>query len=147
MTTPGPADRLRLAKLVTCRRRELGWHKVEAAKAAGLTHTTYMRVENAQTVRDVTYAAVEKAFGWAPGACHAILDGIEEAPLAGEVTDGARFAPAVNIDEEARKAVQDVVIAVAPEMPAGTMAELEKAIVEMLRQRGVIPPKSEESTP
>lgn len=40
-----------------------------------------------------------------------------------------------------------MVIAVTPEMPAGKMAELEKGIVEMLRQRGVIPPKSEESTP
>jgi hypothetical protein len=146
MTTPSHADRLRLAKLVIRRRRELGWHKVDAAKAAGLTHTTYMRVENAQPVRDVTYSAIEKAFGWAPGACHAILDGLEEAPLAGDVSGGARFAPAVNIDEEARKAVQDVVIAVTPEMPAGKMAELEKGIVEMLRQRGVIPPKGEEST-
>ncbi|WP_426404258.1 hypothetical protein ACN9M0_24975 [Streptomyces sp. R-07] len=147
MTTPSHADRLRLAKLVIHRRRELGWHKVDAAKAASLTHTTYMRVENAQPVRDVTYVAIEKAFSWAPGACHAVLDGLEEAPLAGDVSGGARFAPALNIDEEARKAVQDVVIAVTPEMPAGKMAELEKGIVEMLRQRGVIPPKSEESTP
>jgi DNA-binding XRE family transcriptional regulator len=147
MTTPSHADRLRLAKLVIRRRRELGWHKVDAAKAAGLTHTTYMRVENAQAVRDVTYSAIEKALGWAPGACHAVLDGLDEAPLAGDVSGGARFAPAVNIDEEARKAVQDVVIAVTPEMPAGKMAELEKGIVEMLRQRGVIPPRGEDSSP
>ncbi|MFE1903854.1 helix-turn-helix domain-containing protein [Streptomyces gardneri] len=143
MTTPSHADRLRLAKLVIHRRRELGWHKVDAAKAAGLTHTTYMRAETGQPVRDVTYAAIEKAFAWAPGACHAVLDGLEEAPLAGDISGGARFAPAINIDETARKAVQDVVIAVTPEMPAGKMAELEKGIVEMLRQRGVIPPEGE----
>ena len=147
MTTPSHADRLRLAKLVIHRRRELGWHKVDAAKAAGLTHTTYMRVETAQAVRDVTYSAIEKAFTWAPGACHAILEGLEEAPLAGDISGGARFAPAVNIDEAARKSVRDVVIAVTPDMPAGKMAELEKGIVEMLRQRGVIPPEGEDSTP
>lgn len=146
MTTPGHADRLRLAKLVIHRRRELGWHKVDAAKAASLTHTTYMRVENAQPVRDVTYAAIEKAFGWAPGACHAILDGLEEAPLAGDISKGARFAPAVNVDETARKAIRDAVIAVTPETSAGKTAELEQRIVDMLRERGVIPPSDEEST-
>lgn len=146
MTTPSHADRLRLAKLVIHRRRELGWHKVDAAKAAGLTHTTYMRVENGQAVRDVTYAGIERAFGWAPGACHAVLDGAEEAPLAGDVSGGARYAPAVNVDEAARKAIRDVVIAVTPETPAGKMAELEQGIVQMLRERGVIPPTDEEST-
>ncbi|MFF2773392.1 hypothetical protein ACFVU3_00650 [Streptomyces sp. NPDC058052] len=147
MATPDLADRQRLATLVAHRRRELGWHKVDAAKAAGLTHTTYMRVENAQPVRDVTYAAIEKAFRWAPGACHAILEGATEAPLAGDVTGGARFAPALNVDETARKAIRDAVIAVTPETPAGKTAELEQRIVDMLRERGVIPASDEESTP
>lgn len=141
MTAPSPADRLRLAKLVIRRRRELGWHKVDAAKAAGLTHTTYMRVENAESVRDVTYAKIEAAFGWAPGACVAFLEGAEEVQLAGEVLEGTRFAPASGLDEMARKAVQDAVIAVLPATPAGDMIELSNKVVEMLRERGVVPPE------
>ncbi|MFE5967091.1 hypothetical protein [Streptomyces sp. NPDC056463] len=137
----------RLARLVIQRRRELGLHKVEAATAAGLTHTTYMRVENAQSVRDVTYAKIEAAFGWAPGACAAILEGVQEAQLAGDVVGGTRFAPASGMDEEARKAVHDAVIAVMPDVPAGQMAKLSEAVVEMLRERGVVPPKGENTTP
>lgn len=147
MANPDHADRQRLARLVIQRRRELGLHKVDAAKLAGLTHTTYMRVENAEPVRDVTYGKIEAAFGWAPGACAAILEGAEEAQLAGDVDGGVRYAPVAGLDEEARKAVQDVVIAVMPDVPAGEMAKLSDAVVEMLRQRGVLPPKGESSTP
>ncbi|WP_329424062.1 hypothetical protein [Streptomyces sp. NBC_01268] len=141
MTTPSPADRLRLAKLVIQRRRELGWHKVDAAKAAELTHTTYMRVEKGEPVRDVTYVKIEAAFGWAPGACAAILEGADEAQLAGEVVDGVRLAPVAGMDEKARKAVQDAVIAVLPDTPAGDMVKLSEKVVEFLRGRGIVPPE------
>ncbi|MDT9688151.1 hypothetical protein Q5762_07245 [Streptomyces sp. P9(2023)] len=147
MTDPSPADRLRLAKLVIRRRQELGWHKADAAQQADLTHTTYMRVEKGEAVRDVTYAKIDAAFGWAPGACIAILEGAEEAQPAGEVEAGVRFAPVANMDEVARKAVQDVVIAVMPDVPAGRMAEFSEAVVEMLRERGVIPLKDDSATP
>lgn len=141
MTSPSPADRLRLAKLVIRRRQELGWHKVEAAQQAGLTHTTYMRVEKGESVRDVTYTKIDAAFGWAPSACVAILEGASEAQLAGDVEDGTRFAPVANVDEEARKAVQDAVIAVMPDVPSGEMAKLSNKVVEFLRERGIVPPE------
>lgn len=141
MTAPSPADRLRLARLVIRRRQELGWHKVEAAQRADLTHTTYMRVEKGETVRDVTYTKIDSAFGWAPGASVAILEGATEAQPAGDIEGGTRFAPVANMDEEARKAVQDAVIAVMPGVPAGEMAKLSEKVVEYLRERGIVPPE------
>ncbi|MFF9200018.1 hypothetical protein ACF09L_32905 [Streptomyces sp. NPDC014779] len=140
MTAPSHADRLRLARHVMRRRQELGLHKSEAAQAAGLTHTTYMRVEKGEPVRDVTYAAIETAFGLAPGACLAILEGADELQLAGDVVEGTRFAPAA-LGEEAGKAVQDAVVAVLPGTPAGEMIKLTEKVVEFLRERGVIPPE------
>lgn len=64
----------RLAAAVRDRRLELGWTKQQSAKEAGVTVVTYRQVETAQSVRDTTYAAIERAFGWPAGACMAILD-------------------------------------------------------------------------
>ncbi|MER5892356.1 hypothetical protein [Streptomyces sp. NPDC001876] len=139
MATPDNAARQRLARLVIKRRVEMDWHKADAASAADLTITTYMRVEKGLSVRDVTYAKIERALGWAPGACEAILQGAEEAQLVGDVVDGVRYAPTTaGLDEDARQAVQDVFIATRPETPAGEMAQFSKAIVEELRKRGII---------
>lgn len=138
-TSPDAASLQRLARLVISRRVELGWHKADAATTADLTITTYMRVEKGLSVRDVTYAKIERALGWAPGACIAILEGATEAQEAGEVVDGVRYAPTgASLDEDARQAVQDVFIATRPETPAGEMAQISKAIVEEFRKRGLI---------
>lgn len=128
------ADRQRLQRLVTQRRVERGWHKADAAAAADLTITTYMRVEKGLSVRDVTYAKIERAFDWAPGACQAILEGATEAQMAGAVVEGVRYAP-VTDEEGVRLAVQDAVLAVMPETPAGRMAELADAAVAAMRKR------------
>ncbi|MEV6477665.1 hypothetical protein [Streptomyces sp. NPDC051657] len=139
MATPDADSRQRLARLVIKRRVELGWHKADAASKADLTITTYMRVEKGLSVRDVTYAKIEKALDWAPGACDAVLEGATEAQVAGEVIDGVRYAPtAAGLAEDAQQAVHDVFIATRPETPAGEMAEMSKAIVEELRKRGII---------
>ncbi|MFB7219384.1 hypothetical protein [Streptomyces sp. NPDC056227] len=132
------ADSLaRLKRAVMQRRVQLGWHKADAATAAELTITTYMRVEKGLSVRDVTYAKIERAFGWAPGACEAILEGATEAQLAGDIVDGVRYAPVAD-ENGASRAVQDAVMATMPEMTAGKMAELSKAVVAELRKRGIV---------
>ncbi|MFE5771400.1 hypothetical protein ACFQ7O_23905 [Streptomyces sp. NPDC056485] len=146
MATPDPEGLKRLAKLVAQRRIKLGWHKARAASAAGLTHTTYMRVENGLPVRDVTYAGIETAFGWAPGACMAVLDGATEAQEAGEVREGVRFAPDTAIEANVRAAIQNATIAVLPDTPTGKMAEYSEFIVAELQRRGIIPAPDEEST-
>ncbi|MFF2405765.1 hypothetical protein [Streptomyces sp. NPDC058092] len=131
------ADRARLKRIVIQRRVQLGWHKADAATAADLTITTYMRIEKGLSVRDVTYAKIERAFGWAPGACEAILEGATEAQMAGEVVEGVRYAPVAD-EDGARRAVQDAVMATMPEVTAGRMAELSEAVVAELRKRGIV---------
>lgn len=139
MSTSDDASRQRLARLVIARRVQLRWHKADAAAAAELSITTYMRVEKGLSVRDVTYGNIERALGWAPEACAAVLQGAEEAQLAGEVVEGVRYAPTVaGIDEDARRAIQDVFIATMPETPTGEMANMSEAIVKALRERGII---------
>jgi hypothetical protein len=136
MATPNAA-RTRLARLVIQRRVELGWHKADAASKADLTITTYMRVENGLSVRDVTYAKVERALGWAPGACNAVLEGAEVAQVAGDIVEGVRIAPTSSGDG-ARRAVHDAVMATMPDVPAGQMDKLSEAVLLELRKRGIV---------
>lgn len=143
MATSYADDLQRLARLVIKRRVQLGWHKSDAASAADLTITTYMRIEKGQSVRDVTYAKLERALGWAPGASQAILEGASEAHLAGDVVEGVRFAP-VPDEDGARRAVQDAVMATMPGVTAGEMSELTDAVVVELRKRGIV--SDQEST-
>lgn len=147
MVTPDLDGRLRLARLVTQRRVKLGLHKAQAAQAAGLTITTYMRVEHGQSVRDVTYAKIETALGWAAGACVAVLEGATEAQEAGEVVGGVRFAPASDVEDGVRKAVHNAVLATMPDVTAGKMAEFNEAVLKELRRLGIVPPEDDDSSP
>lgn len=140
MALPDADDLQRLALLVAQRRVQLGWHKADAATASELTITTYMRVEKGLSVRDVTYAKIERALGWAPGACQAVLDGATQAQLAGTVVEGVRYAPvsASTDSEGALRAVQDAVMATMPDTPAGQMAEFSRAVLAELQKRGIV---------
>lgn len=141
MALPDADSLQRLARLVAQRRVQLGWHKAEAAAASDLTITTYMRIEKGMSVRDVTYAKLERAFDWVPGACQAILDGAEEPQMAGEVIEGVRYAPAPaaeDVRDGARLAIQDAVMATMPETPAGQMSAFTDAVLAELRKRGII---------
>ncbi|MGW1127497.1 hypothetical protein [Streptomyces sp. NPDC002526] len=141
MALPDADSLQRLARLVAQRRVQLGWHKAEAAAASELTITTYMRIEKGMTVRDVTYAKLERALGWASGACQAILDGADSAQMAGEVIEGVRYAPvpaAEDVRDGVRLAVQDAVMATMPETPAGQMSAFTEAVLTELRKRGIV---------
>jgi len=130
--------RLRLARLVTQHRTKLGWHKKRAADAAGLTITTYSRVEKGQSVHDVTYTKVERGFDLAPGACMAVIAGATELQLAGEEAEGVRIAPVARTADNVNQAVQHAIIATLPDTPAGKMAELSKEILAELQKRGIV---------
>lgn len=147
MTTTDHEGRHRLARLVIQRRTALGWHKAQAAKAADLTITTYTRVEKALSVRDVTYAKIDRAFGWATGASMAVLEGAREPQMAGEEVEGVRIAPVAETAEGVRQAVQHVVIATLPDTPAGKMAELSEGVLAELRKRGILPVADENFVP
>jgi transcriptional regulator with XRE-family HTH domain len=140
MTSTDQEGRRRLGRLIAQRRTKRGWHKKQAADAADLTHTTYMKVERGEPVHDVTYTKIERAFGLAPSACMAVIEGIAaELQEAGEEVEGVRIAPTSGGAEGARQAVQHVIIATLPDTPAGKMAELSEGVVRELQKRGIIP--------
>ncbi|MEU9606195.1 hypothetical protein [Streptomyces sp. NPDC048057] len=143
--TPTDADRQRLARLVRERRLKLGWTKTRATEEADVTITTYRRVEQGLSVRDTTYGGIEAAFGWAPGACIAILDGATEAQEAGEVEGGVRIAPAPDVEGGVRTAVHNAFIATMPGEPAGKMSEMSEVVLAELRRLGIVPPREDSS--
>ncbi|MFF0510992.1 helix-turn-helix domain-containing protein [Streptomyces sp. NPDC004250] len=139
MTNDSHDGRHRLARLVIQLRTKRGWHKNEAAVAAGLTITTYGRVEKGQSVRDVTYTKIENAFGLAPGACMAVIEGATaELQEAGEKVEGVRIAAVADAADGVRKAVQHAVIATMPDTPAGKMAEMSEGVLAELRRLGIV---------
>ncbi|EYT83982.1 hypothetical protein CF54_04220 [Streptomyces sp. Tu 6176] len=147
MATTDHDGRLRLARLVIWHRTKLGWHKAQAAEAAELTITTYMRVEKGLPVRDVTYAKIDRALHLAPGACMAVIAGAEELQPAGEEVEGVRVAPVARTSEAVVQAVQHAVIATLPDTPAAKMQELSEGVLAELQRRGIVQPSDGESTP
>ncbi|MFG3154264.1 hypothetical protein ACGF7W_19720 [Streptomyces sp. NPDC048219] len=143
--TTDQEGRRRLARLVIQRRTKNGWHKKQAADAADLTITTYMRVENGQSVRDVTYTKIEQAFGLAPGACMAVIEGAAELQDAGEEVEGVRIAAVADAADGVRQAVQHAVIATLPDTPAGKMAEMSEGVLAELRRLGIVASNDQET--
>ncbi|MFI7467498.1 helix-turn-helix domain-containing protein [Nonomuraea sp. NPDC049646] len=80
-----------LADRVQSRRLELGLSIDRAAEAAGMSATTWSRVEQAKTVQKLTYAGVERVLGWAPGGCRLLLSGQE--PTTTPATDAHATTP------------------------------------------------------
>ncbi|WP_086848348.1 helix-turn-helix domain-containing protein [Amycolatopsis kentuckyensis] len=85
MSTP---DWPRLGAYVTSRRSELYKTVRDFSKAVGISEKTLGKLELGQSVSRTTLAAVERAFGWAPGSCAAILAGGEPRMLT-EANDAA----------------------------------------------------------
>lgn len=142
MTSPDRDRRVRLATLVAQRRVDLGWPRDRAARESTVTITTYMRVETGQSVRDVTYGKIERALGWAAGSCLAILEGAEAAQLAGEEVDGIWAAPVpvpASAEGALRDALQNAVVMVMPDTPAGKMSQFTDEVIREMRRRGLLP--------
>lgn len=139
-TSPDATPAERLAALVRQRRVELNMHKIDAARAAGITITTYMKVEAGESVRDVTYAKIEQALGWVPGSCRDILAGAKAASTVQPGSDGTVIAsvPAEALEEEIRQAVQNVMVA-GTNLTAGEIREINKRMIEELQKRGLLP--------
>ncbi|MFD4263975.1 hypothetical protein ACFWR9_41825 [Streptomyces sp. NPDC058534] len=139
MTTTDQEGRRRLGRLIAQWRTKSGWHKKQAADAADLTHTTYMKVEKGEPVHDVTYTKIERAFGLAPGACMAVIEGVAaELQEAGEEVAGVRIAPVADVADGVRQSVQHAIIATLPDTPAGKMAEMSEGVLAELRKRGIL---------
>lgn len=74
VTTP---DWTRLGAYVASRRTELYDTVRDFSKAIGISEKTLGRLELGRSVSRTTLAEVERALGWAPGSCVAILAGGE----------------------------------------------------------------------
>lgn len=137
----------RLADLIAQRRAALGWSKEKAAEKAGISYTTYTRVEEAQNVQAMSLAKIEGALGVAPGAARAVVRGAMSLKLAdgGELLAGSKITAVQPewLEEEVQRAVTDAAIGTIPEATGEKIQELNAKVIEMLRRRGVLPETSE----
>lgn len=139
-----------LAALVEQRRVALRWSKEAAAAAADLAYMTYDRVEAGKRVQAGTYAKVEKALGFAPGSCRAVLGGADAVALAdgGELMVGARITrdPLEGVEDAIRQAVTNATIATTPELTAAEIGKLSARVLEELRRQGVLKPPPDQQS-
>ncbi|MFD4394714.1 helix-turn-helix domain-containing protein [Kitasatospora sp. NPDC058478] len=137
---PGQADGLhRLAETVARRRAELRLSRDACARQAGMSITTWRRVEEGQPVRDVTYARVDEVMGWPLGASTRVIEDPAFTPMSSEVVKGARFSKAPLDSEALRRAIQNATIATAPDLTGAQIQELQERAIEELRRQGLLP--------
>jgi transcriptional regulator with XRE-family HTH domain len=127
----------RLGKLMAQRRMELNMSKRATAEAAGISINTYQRVEDGSPVRDVTYAKIENALGWAAGSVHEILDGANE-PVVISSSSGRGTVVARVPEDALRGAVTSAFVAVSDTLTAAEIRELSRRVVDDLKQRGIV---------
>lgn len=134
----------RLATLVMQRRLELGMDKIDVARKAVITITTYSKIEAGVSVRDTSYGKLEAAIGWAAGTCLDILDGAPGPTLLTNQHSGAALSPVLpaDLDEDIEQAVQDAAIGVTDNLGAADIRRLKTAVTDLLRERGKLPPKT-----
>lgn len=136
----------RLGALVASRRAELRLPRRPAARLAGISNTTWTKVEAGEPVRDVTYAGVETALQWRHGSCNDVLAGGDPTPLAAAQEQPAAeprligkeeglelWAP--GIAEDMREAVRDAVMVTIPGATGAEIQEIERRVEEELRRR------------
>lgn len=135
----------RLATLVTKRRLELGMDKIDVARAADLTITTYSKIEAGLSVRDTSYGKLEAALNWAPRSCLDILAGADGPTLLTEHVGPAATSPVFTEDlaADVASAVQDAAIHVSDTLSAPDIRRLKAEVVRLLRERGILPEHSE----
>lgn len=131
----------RLAHAVKGRRFALGLARTRAAELAGISKDTWKRVEEGAPVREMNYAKVDQALGWAVGSCVSIKAGgsptvveqskADPAVTLADVSDASRGATA-------RRVVESAFIATLTDMPAREIRELSERIVGDLKREGVI---------
>jgi len=127
----------RLGKLMAQRRMELNLSKRATSEAAGISINTYQRVEDGSPVRDVTYAKIENALGWAAGSVQEILDGATEPVL---ISPGPRHRVDVaRVPEDAlRGAVTSAFVAVSDTLTGAEIRELSRRVIEDLKRQGIV---------
>ncbi|MFI1165559.1 hypothetical protein ACH4UM_18580 [Streptomyces sp. NPDC020801] len=131
-------DLERLAKHVKAHRMELYSSRLAAAEAATISKDTWQRVEEGESVRESTYAKIDKALGWASGSCVTVAEGGE--PM---LVTGRSEAPAEEVRrrltaEEVRSMAFDAARAKLPGAPIGDIDAFSEELVEELKRRGFV---------
>lgn len=135
-----PRDLDALAEAVKNRRIELGLGYKIAAKQAGISPSTWKRIEIAEPVRELSYAKVDPVLQWAPGSCAAVLQGKSPIPVTpSEDAPGISFSP---VPPEALAAAKDVVqlatIATTSGLTAEEIRALSERVVADLKEKGLL---------
>lgn len=134
MATP---DLDRLAKYVKAHRMELFPSRKAAADAAGISKDTWQKVEEGETVRESTYAKIDRTLGWATGSCASITEGSE--PILVAASGGTTPAPAEPLSADAvRRAAFEAARAKLPNAPIGDIDAFSDELVEVLRKAGAV---------
>jgi hypothetical protein len=123
----------RLAKHVRAHRLQQYSSRDAAAAAAGVTRNTWKRVEEGLSVRESTYAKIDKALGWAVGSCDLIASGDE--PVLADADPATAAAPRMT-DEEVRRKAFDLAAVRFPTAPVGEVREFADELVRVLRATG-----------
>lgn len=122
------------------RRLQLNLSIKRAAVMAELSKDTWMRVENGDAVRHMTYDKVEGALDWTIGSCRKIIEGGEPALLDPELNSDVEYAsvPPAELEERIRQAVQGAMVAVTDDS-ASVIRDVNDRAIQALRAAGVLP--------
>lgn len=136
-------DLRRLAACVERRRLQLNLSVIRASAAAGVSKDTWKRVERGQIVRHLSYDKIEQALLWSIGSCRKIMDGGEAVLLDGDPADSQiRSVPPEDLEVEIRDAVQGALISTTDDLTASQIRQVNEHAIEVLRARGVLPPRN-----
>ncbi|MEV5944487.1 hypothetical protein [Streptomyces sp. NPDC051994] len=135
-------DLARLATYVSKRRTELKLGVEPAAKLAGISKDTWKRVEAGQKVWDSKYAGIEEALAWAFGSCQDVMAGGEPL-ISAAVSESDRRTritpiPKAELERVFGDAVTTAAIATRGDLSSEEVRELNRRVMEELRQRGVL---------
>lgn len=128
----------RLAKRVKAHRLELYSSRKAAADAARVSKDTWQRVEEGLTVREGTYAKIDKALGWSIGSCIAIAEGEEPLLVAGEEAAPAAHNGDRHSAGALRQAAFEAAKAKLPNVSVGDIGAFSDELVEILRRAGEV---------
>jgi DNA-binding XRE family transcriptional regulator len=129
-----------LAQAVKERRFTLGLARTRAAELAGISKETWKRVEDGDPVREMNYAKIDQALGWAVGSCVAVKAGGSPTPVRRSDVDPSVVLADVSgtaRDATVRRVVESASIGVT-DLSAPEIRELSARIVGDLKREGII---------
>lgn len=129
-------DLPRLASAVKARRLALG---LARKKAPAVAPDTWKRVEEGKLVRDMSYAAIDAALGWAVGSCASIKAG--GSPVVAELSSADPAVTIADVSDSARAAAARRVVSATiatTGLPVEETETLTERIMGDLKRGGIV---------